>query len=139
MAAELKRAGLGRVNISVDSVERENYKRITGFDLLEKVTKGIYKAIEVGLTPVKINTVILRGINEQEAAALAQLSVEIPVVVRFIEYCPTNKNAKPDRFFVPNSQVRRSIESRFGTLMPTFLPDNNGPALYFKISSSAGP
>ena len=138
MAGELRTAGLRRVNISVDSVKRKNYKCITGFDLLEKVTKGIYKAIEIGLTPVKINTVVLRQINEQDVPALAQLSVEMPVVVRFIEYCPTDKNAKPDGFFVPNSRVRRSIESRFGTLMPTFLPDNNGPALYFKISSSAG-
>ncbi|MBA7640960.1 GTP 3',8-cyclase [subsurface metagenome] len=138
MAEELKAAGLNRVNVSVDSVERENYKRITEFDLLEKVTKGIYKAIEVGLMPVKINTVVLKGINEQDVAALARLSVEMPIAVRFIEYCPTSKSAKPDRFFIPNSQVRRSIESRFGPLAAAVMANANGPAVYFKIKGAAG-
>ncbi len=138
MAGELKAAGLRRVNISVDSVERENYKRITGFDLLEKVTKGIYKAIEVGLTPVKINTVVLKGINEQDVPALAQLSVEIPVTIRFIEYCPTDKDTSPASDFVPNSRVRRIIEHSFGPLSAAITTDNNGPALYFRIKNSAG-
>jgi cyclic pyranopterin phosphate synthase len=138
MAEELKAAGLNRVNVSVDSVERGNYKRITEFDLLEKVTKGIYKAIEVGLMPVKINTVVLKGINEQDVAALARLSVEMPIAVRFIEYCPTSKSAKPGRFFIPNSQVRRSIESRFGPLAAAVMANANGPAVYFKIKGAAG-
>jgi cyclic pyranopterin phosphate synthase len=138
MAEELKAAGLNRVNVSVDSVERGNYKRITEFDLLEKVTKGIYKAIEVGLMPVKINTVVLKGINEQDVAALARLSVEMPIAVRFIEYCPTSKSDKPGRFFIPNSQVRRSIESRFGPLAAAVMANANGPAVYFKIKGAAG-
>jgi len=119
-------------------VERENYKRITGFDFLEKVTRGIYKAIEVGLTPVKINTVVLKGINEQDVAALAQLSVEMPVTIRFIEYCPTDKNTAANGFFVPNSRVRRIIEHNFGPLSAAITTDNNGPALYFRIKNSAG-
>ncbi len=138
MAGELKAAGLRRVNISVDSVERENYKRITGFDFLEKVTRGIYKAIEVGLTPVKINTVVLKGINEQDVAALAQLTVEMPIAVRFIEYCPTDKDTSPASDFVPNSRVRRIIEHNFGPLSAAITTDNNGPALYFRIKNSAG-
>ncbi|MHC4571077.1 MAG: GTP 3',8-cyclase MoaA [Planctomycetota bacterium] len=138
MADELKAAGLGRVNISVDSVERESYKHITGFDLLEKVTKGIYKAIEVGLTPVKINTVVLKGINEQDVPALAQLSIEMPIAVRFIEYCPTDKNTAANGFFVPNSRIRRIIESKFGPLTAAIMPNANGPAVYFKIKDSSG-
>ena len=137
-AAELKAAGLSRVNVSVDSLRREGYRLITGFDLLEKVTKGIYKAMEIGLTPVRINTVVLKGINEQDVAALAQLSVETPIAVRFIEYCPTNNSTKPGRFFVPNSRVRRSIESRFGPLSAAMMANANGPAKYFKIKDSAG-
>lgn len=138
VAAELKDAGLHRVNISMDSAERENYQRITGFDFLEKVMKGIHKAIEVGLMPVKINTVILRGINEQDVVTLAQLSVEMPVAVRFIEYCPTSKRSEPDRFFVPNNRVRRRIESRFGPLTATVAAKGDGPAVYFKIKDSLG-
>jgi len=137
-AEELKAAGLSRVNISVDSAERWNYQRITGFDFLEKVKKGIYKAIEVGLTPVKINTVVLKGINEQDVAALAQLSVEMPIAVRFIEFCPTESNTKQGGYFVPNSQVRGSIVSRFGPLAAMVMVNSNGPAVYFKIKDSAG-
>jgi cyclic pyranopterin phosphate synthase len=83
LAAELKNAGLQRVNISVDSAESQSYKEITGFDLLPKVTKGIYKALEVGLKPVKINSVIIKGINVSQILPLAQMSVYLPVVVKF--------------------------------------------------------
>lgn len=138
VAAELKAVGLSRVNISIDSVKRENYQRITGFDFLENVTKGIYKAIEVGLMPVKINTVVLRGINEQDVAGLAQLSVEMPVAVRFIEYYPTSESANLDSFFVPNSRVRRSIESKFGPLAAVVTANANGPAVYFRIKGAVG-
>lgn len=138
IAAQLKDAGLHRVNVSVDSAKREIYKQITGFDLIGKVRCSIYKAIEVGLMPVKINMVVLRGINEQDVTALGHLSMEMPIAVRFIEHCPTNKSTRPGRFFVPNSQVRRSIESRFGPLAATVVANSNGPAVYFKIKDSAG-
>ncbi|UCF43559.1 MAG: GTP 3',8-cyclase MoaA [Planctomycetota bacterium] len=138
MAEQLKAAGLMRVNVSLDSVQRENYKRITGFDLLGKVMTGIRKAIEVGLSPVRINAIILRGVNELDVGSLAELSMEMPVAVRFIEYCPTHKGAVPEEFFVPNSQVRRSIEDRFGRLAAAVVPNSNGPAVYFKIRGGAG-
>jgi cyclic pyranopterin phosphate synthase len=138
MAGELKRAGLKRVNVSVDSPAKETYKRITGLDALEKVMAGIHKAIEVGLTPVKINAVILRGVNESDAAELAALSIEMPLTVRFIEYCPTDKEAEVERFFVPNSRVRSRIEDKFGAMDATEAVDSNGPAVYFKIKGGLG-
>ncbi|KPL23934.1 MAG: hypothetical protein AMJ75_04950 [Phycisphaerae bacterium SM1_79] len=138
MAGQLKAAGLMRVNVSLDSVQRENYKRITGFDVLDKVMVGVRKTLEVGLAPVRINAIILRGINESDVTPLAQLSMELPVAVRFIEYCPTNKDTPPERFFVPNSQVRKSIEGRFGRLAAAVVPNSNGPAVYFKIKGGAG-
>jgi cyclic pyranopterin phosphate synthase len=138
LAAELKNAGLQRVNISVDSAENQSYKEITGFDLLPRVTKGIYKALEVGLKPVKINSVIIKGINVSQILPLAQMSVYLPVVVRFIEYCPTNKYTKPASDYVPTSQVRKIIESKFGPLSTMLTGAANGPALYFRIKNSAG-
>ncbi len=138
VAAELKAAGLQRINISVDSTERENYEQITGFDSLPRVTRGIYKAIEVGLTPVKINSVIMRDVNVSQIATLAQMSVYLPVIVRFIEYCPTGEYTKEVTDYVPNSEVRKIIESKFGPLSAILGMGTNGPALYFKVRNSAG-
>jgi len=140
LAAELKAAGLQRVNISVDSMERASYKRITGFDLLPEVINSIYRAIEVGLTPVKINSVILRGVNdsEKQITALAEMSVNLPVSVRFIEYCPTNKYTKPASDYLPNRIVRTIIEHKYGPLSGVVMDCGNGPALYFKMRDSAG-
>lgn len=138
IAAELKAAGLNRVNISLDSAERESYKQITGFDLLPRVTEGIYKSIEVGLTPVKINSVIIKGLNVSQILPLAQMSVYLPVVVRFIEYCPTNKYTKPASDSVFTKEVRRIIENKFGPLSYVPAGDTDGPASYFRIKDSTG-
>ncbi len=137
-AAELKAAGLKRINVSADSAQRKSYEQITGYDLLNEVTRGIYKALAVGLGPVKINSVIIKGVNVSQIPALARMSVELPVAVRFIEYCPTGRHTKPANDYVPNSEVRRIIEHRFGPLTSTLPGDGNGPALYFKIADSAG-
>lgn len=138
MAEDLKAAGLRRINISVDSAQKENYRDITGSDLLENVTRGIRKAIRVGLAPVKINSVILKGVNESQIPALAKLSIHLPVSVRFIEYCPTNSHTRPASDFVPNSCVRKVIEDKFGALSPTVDGDSNGPAVNLKIKKAAG-
>jgi len=140
LAAELKAAGLQRVNISVDSINRETYERITGFDLLSRVLDGIYTAIDVGLTPVKINCVVIKGLNddEEQITALADMSINLPVSVRFIEYCPTNKNTRPAADYVPNTSVRVVIERRYGPLSDTVMSYGNGPAEYFKVPGSAG-
>jgi len=122
----------------VDSVERGSYKHITGFDLLSKVTKGIYKAIEVGLTPIKLNTVVIRDVNVSQIPALAQMSLALSVAVRFIECCPTSKHIKLASAYVPNSEVRRIIERKFGPLSPVLVSDTDGPALYFRLKNSAG-
>jgi len=138
LAERLKAAGLQRVNISVDSAERESYKQITGSDLLPKVTKGIYKAIEVGLIPLKINSVIIKDVNVSQIPALVQMSLYLPVTVRFIEYCPTTKHTRPASDFVNNSYVRRAIEDRFGALTPVIGEIGGGPAVYFRIKDSPG-
>ena len=80
LAAELKAAGLQRINISVDSIERKTYERITGFDLLPRVINGINRAIDVGLKPVKINCVIIKGINDtnEQITTLAGMSILYP-------------------------------------------------------------
>ena len=138
MAAELKSSGLQRVNISVDSAERQSYKEITGFDLLPKVTKGIYKAIEVGLTPVKINSIIIKDVNVSQILPLVQMSVNLPVAVRFIEYCPTSKNTRLASDYVSTSEIQEIIEREYGALSVVSTNSDSGPATYFKIKNSAG-
>jgi cyclic pyranopterin phosphate synthase len=153
LAAGLKDAGLQRVNISVDTAQRDSYRHITGFDLLPKVTKGIYKAIEAGLRPVKINSVIIKGLNDsaEQILALAEMSVSLPLTVRFIEYCPTGNHTwlgHPGRVlglegqatndYLPNKDVRAIIERRYGPLSSVVEGHNHGPALNFKIKNSAG-
>jgi len=138
LAKELKDAGLKRVNISIDSTQRQGYKEITGYDLLSKVTKGIYKALEVGLKPVKINSVIIKGINVSQILPLAEMSINLPVAVRFIEYCPTSRYTKPANDYVPNHEIRKVIEREFGPISFVFTGATNGPASYCKICNAAG-
>ena len=139
-AGALKAAGLQRVNISIDSVDRDSYKLITGFDLLGDVIKGVYKAIEVGLTPVKINSVIIKDFNDndEQILALAEMSIQLPLTVRFIEYCPTGRYENPVSDYVPNSNIRAIIERKYGPLSSVVEGHNYGPALTFKIKDSAG-
>jgi GTP 3',8-cyclase len=138
MAADLKAAGLSRVNVSLDSLQADSYRRITGCADLPRVLRGVHKAIEVGLEPVKINAVVLRGINASQILALAGLSVDLPVIVRFIEYCPTHQRTEPADDYVPYTEVRSIIEGEFGRLLGTIIVPGNGPASYFKIGGSTG-
>lgn len=138
VAQELKEAGLHGINVSVDSAERTAYKEITGFDLLPRVISGIHKAMEVGLTPVKINSVIMKGINVSQVLPLAEMSVHLPVAVRFIEYFPTGTYVKPAGGHIPTSDVRGIIEDRFGPLSTVLVNGPKGPASYFKIEGSPG-
>ena len=138
MAEGLKAAGLDRINVSIDSLEANCYRKITGYDFSSEVVLGIRKALEVGLTPVRINAVILKGINHSQVAALAGMSVDLPVTVRFIEYCPTSDDTHPADDYMPYDEIRRIIEDAFGPLQEAAVKRGNGPALYFKIENSAG-
>jgi cyclic pyranopterin phosphate synthase len=138
MAGELKKAGLNRINISIDSLEEDNYKQITGRDVLSRVIKGIHKALEVGLQPVRINAVILRGVNHSQVPALAKMSVDLPVTVRFIEYCPTNKGTPRANDYMPYGEIRGIIERTFGPLLDATIRPGGGPALYFRIRGAVG-
>jgi cyclic pyranopterin phosphate synthase len=140
MAADLKTAGAKRVNISIDSMDRPTYERITGFDRLAVVLEGIHKAIEVGLSPVRINSVIVKGYNDNpvQIAALARMSLDLPVAVRFIEYCPTESHRALEDGYVSNAEVRRIIERELGPLTAVVSGDTDGPAVHFKAPNSAG-
>jgi cyclic pyranopterin phosphate synthase len=94
MAQSLKDAGLDRVNISLDSLNSKKFKSITGFDSLARVLEGMDAALQVGLTPVKINMVLLKDINDNEVEDFIKLTIDKPFSVRFIELMPTNHQLK---------------------------------------------
>jgi cyclic pyranopterin phosphate synthase len=94
MAEDLKKAGLNRVNISLDTLNSDKFRDITRIGSLDKVMEGIYKSLALGLTPVKINTVLLRGINDSEFVDFLNLIREIPVEIRFIELMPIGEGIK---------------------------------------------
>jgi cyclic pyranopterin phosphate synthase len=138
MAAELKAAGLTRVNISLDAVDRACYRRMTGSDLLVQVLDGMHQALAVGLTPVRLNCVVLREHNLFQVVGLARMTLALPVSVRFIEYCPTTRVTGPASDYVPNGEVRQAIEAQLGRLGAAIVPNAGGPAVYFKAAGAAG-
>ncbi|MCE2808398.1 MAG: GTP 3',8-cyclase MoaA [Actinobacteria bacterium] len=88
LAPTLVSAGLERINISLDSLQRERFEQITRRDELDKVLEGIDAAVDAGLAPVKINCVVMRGVNDDEVVDFARFGRERGVTVRFIEFMP---------------------------------------------------
>jgi cyclic pyranopterin phosphate synthase len=88
VAADLKRAGVRRINVSLDTLNREKFMQITKRDELASVLEGIDAAIAVGMAPVKVNAVVQRGVNDDEIIALATFGREKNIEVRFIEFMP---------------------------------------------------
>ncbi len=139
MAAQLKAAGLTRINISLDSLRRDTVKAITGFDCLDRVMDGIKSAIRHGLSPVKINVVLLKGINEADVPAFAALTLKHSVDVRFIERMPfgTEQVANPPAPFSALAALDM-ISDRLGTLESLERNSLDGPATMFKLKGAKG-
>ena len=110
----LKDAGLDRITISLDSLKRDVFKRMTGVDVLDKVLAGIAAAKEAGLEPIKINAVIVRGHNEDEVADFAAFAREHDVKMRFIEFMPLDSGHEWSRAdVVSGKEIRERISERF--------------------------
>jgi GTP 3',8-cyclase len=113
-AESLKAAGLDRVTISLDSLKPEVFKRMTGVDVLERVLAGIAAAERARLTPIKINSVIVRGHNEEEVADFAAFARRTGVSMRFIEFMPLDSGHDWSRTdVVPGREIVRRINERF--------------------------
>ena len=113
-AEALKRAGLDRVTISLDSLRQARFKEITGVDALENVLKSIERAKHVGLTPVKINAVLVRGRNDDEIVDFARFARQHDVKMRFIEFMPLDSGGEWNRNqIVPAKEIRETINAVF--------------------------
>ncbi len=114
LAGDLKRAGLQRVNISLDSLDEKTFWKLTGGGRLQRSLEGIKAAVDQGLTPVKINMVVLRGINDHEVTALADFGLELGCQVRFLELMPIGCAKEIfDDLFVPAWEIRERLENCF--------------------------
>ena len=138
MAKDLFDAGLRRINISLDTLNPEKYRYITQVDAFSYVWKGIESALEVGFSPVKINTVLLKGFNDDEILDLAKLTFDYPISVRFIEYMPLSLETLSHKdYFLPISIVKKRL-SLLGKLEEIPLTDLDGPARRYKFPKALG-
>jgi len=139
MADKLKAAGLDRVNISVDTLKKEKFKAITGYDMFDPVWRGIEKSLEAGFFAIKLNVILMRGINDGEIADFARLSIEHPLTVRFIEFFPTNKrSARMTGALIRTEEVKKQIETVFGALSETASARSGGPARCYALKNARG-
>ncbi|MGQ9626297.1 MAG: GTP 3',8-cyclase MoaA [Anaerolineae bacterium] len=138
-AHDLKEAGLKRVNVSLDTLRPERFQRITGRAGLDKVLEGIAEARKAGLEPVKINIVVLRGLNDDEIVDFARLTLEEGWHVRFIEMMPLGAGPiwAKDRY-VSATEIRRQLEKELAPLQPARLSAGGGPARYFRLPRASG-
>ena len=117
LAQPLKEAGLDRVNISIDTLDPDKFHRITRWGKLADVWDGILASEEVGLTPLKLNAVVVRGFNEDDIPSLAELTIEHDWQFRFIEMMPFADVAEfAQQQIVTDVEIRQRIEDAFGPL-----------------------
>ena len=138
MAPELARAGLNRVNISLDSLDEANFRQITNGGKLASTLKGIDRSLDEGLKPVKINVVLLKGINEHEVEKFVRLTLSRELDVRFIEYMPVGgQQGNWSRYFLPLDRVLEIAQS----IAPLTIVEGNhggGPARYCRLEGAIG-
>lgn len=137
-AAELKAAGLKRVNVSLDSFKADKFRRITGSGKLKDVFSGIEAAEKARLEPIKINMVVLKGINDDELLDFAQASVSQGWHVRFIEHMPLVASVVERSRLVATPEMMAIISESLGELEPCRLVSGNGPAKYYRLPGAKG-
>jgi cyclic pyranopterin phosphate synthase len=132
IAAELAAAGLDSVNISLDALTPEIYRRITGGDVA-KVLDGINASKAAGISRVKLNAVLMRGVNESEIWPLLEFAARERLVLRFIELMPLSRtDVLSDANFFPIAEAKRMLAART-EMIPTAQTFGNGPAVYYQL------
>jgi cyclic pyranopterin phosphate synthase len=137
VAKSLVRSGVRTANISLDTLNRELYRAITGRDLLSQTLDGIAAAKAAGFALIKLNTVLMRGRNEEDLADLVRFAAAENLLLRFIELMPvTLTDVLTDENFLPIAEAKRRLEGEFGPLIPEPEFRTNGPASYFCFKES---
>jgi cyclic pyranopterin phosphate synthase len=136
-AREIARAGLDRVNVSVDSFDPARFGEITRGGSLDAVLRGLSAAEKAGLSPIKINMVPIRGLNDEEVRDFARLTLDSDYHVRFIEFMPSGSNDcwSPEKY-ITTDELRKTIET-IGPLTPVRMR-KYGPSRYFRLKGAKG-
>ncbi len=139
LAPELYAAGVRHINISLDTLDPALFATITGRNLFGQVWNGILSALDQGFDPIKINAVIMKGINDHEIERLAELSTRYAIQVRFIEFMPvgSDSNWSEDRL-VTCEEIMQRIESGLGTLTKQDSGPDSGPAAIYSLDGAPG-
>ncbi|MCE5336309.1 MAG: GTP 3',8-cyclase MoaA [Desulfobacteraceae bacterium] len=136
-ARGLRDAGIKRINVSLDTLKPEKYALITRSDRFSRVWEGIMAAQEAGISPIKLNAVVMNGVNDDEIEDLAHLTFKYPFHVRFIEFMPFRQQPEFEGRLVPAPEIL----ARLRRVAPLALADNgesNGPALHYRFEGALG-
>jgi cyclic pyranopterin phosphate synthase len=135
-AIALKKAGVKRINISIDSLDADRFKKITRTGDLNKVLDGLQASIHAGFKGIKINTVLMKNSNEDEAADLVQFAIEQKIDISFIEEMPLGDvNHNRESTFVSNIDTLKLLQSKYSLLPST--ETTSGPARYWRVANSS--
>ena len=132
---DLRMAGIDAINISLDTLDEEKFNRITRREGFERVMDAIKLSANSGIN-TKVNCVAMRGVNDDEFVAIAELARDLPICVRFIEYMPVGKNDFEK--CVPWQEIKEKFDAEFGTLILDKERHGNGPAVYYKPDNFKG-
>ncbi len=139
LAAPLAQAGLHRVNVSVDTLNAEKFRRLTRWGKLDDVWDGILAAEQAGLTPLKLNAVVVKGYNEEDVIDLARLTYDHPWQVRFIEMMPfAGVTDVQTGQVITAAQIQAKIESALGAMQPANDGKLDGEARVFQLPGACG-
>ncbi len=138
-AAALKRAGLRRLNISLDSLDRDTFFKIARREGLDQVLEGIFAAREAGFRTIRLNAVAIRGLTEPEIVPLGAFARRHGLEMRFIEYMPLDAEGNWDAEQVlRGDEIRAALEEAFGPLVPLAVEDPSQPATDYAFADGVG-
>lgn len=134
-AAPLKKAGISRINISLDTLRADRFKEITGGGKLEKVINGLLAAKEAGFHPVKINMVVMRGVNDDEVEDMVQFCIDHDFTLRFIEAMPMGDTGREaNKQYIPLNEIHERLKEKYSLINAKM--DGGGPARYVRVDGT---
>ncbi len=135
LAQPLKEAGISRINVSLDTLRADRFREITGGGKLEKVINGLIAASEAGFKPVKINMVVMRGINDDEVEDMVQFCIDHDFTLRFIETMPMGDTGRDaSQQYIPLDEIHQRLAKKYNMVKANM--NGGGPARYVRVEGT---